>query len=121
LGVFDYKAAGKRYLQYVAELNAKNKEFDQLVGFATLKASAGRMAKRSADQVECLRNYTWPPSVDEYALAMIETQDVDGDVWNRMSKAANEEEFDDISWEFTNDPTPATRIRSILGLPKRPG
>lgn len=121
LGVYDYDAAGKYYLGCVEEFNAKVAEFESLPNdLATLTGSAGRMKERKANEAKCLRDYVWPPSVQEDVDAIAGYDDIDSDVWNQMANATSLEEFDDISFTFTDDADPATRIRSRLGLPNRP-
>ena len=50
VAVFDYKAAGRRYLDCVKTVNAKSKEFEKLVGLAAIKQSARKMVKRKNRQ-----------------------------------------------------------------------
>jgi hypothetical protein len=120
LGVYDYKAAGQRYLKCVEELNVKAEEYSDLPSVAARRDSASRMAKRSTDQAKCLRGFEWPPSVAEDVEQIAQNDDLDADVWNQMAATTDDDEFVDLSYTFTTDTGPATRIRAKLALAKRP-
>ena len=120
VGVYDYKAAGRYYLKCVKELNAKFDEYRELEGFSVLKGSAGRMAERSTKEANCIRGYSWPPSVADDAEQFATARDQSADTWNQMSGARTIEEYNDLSYGLDSDAGPATRIRAALGLPKRP-
>jgi len=78
------------------------------------------MSKRATAEAQCFRNYNWPASVAVDIETLAAYDDLDADVYNQMARAGSLEEIYRLSFEFTDDPGPATRVRAALGLPKRP-